>query len=83
MRSAAGGKSIVSGKLLLYNLRVSCSAGNLGHFDVPLPELGAEGGGGALGVRQVEVQGDLVRILRADLDIHCTAGELSPFYWPI
>ena len=82
MRSAAGGKSIVRGKLLsLYNLRVGCSAGNLGHFDVPLPELGAEGGGGALGVRQVEVQGDLVRILRADLDIHCTEGELSPFYY--
>ena len=56
---------------------MSCSAGNLGHFDVPLPELGAEGGGGALGVRHVEVQRDLVCILRADLDIHYT-GELSP-----
>ena len=50
------------------------SARYLGHFDVPLPELGAEGGGGALGVRHVEVQGDLVRILRAHLDVHCNMG---------
>ena len=73
MRGAATGKFLVRG-ILQENLRVCCSTGNLGHFDVPLPEFGAEGGGGALGVRHVEVQGDLVRILCAHLDIHCT-GE--------
>ena len=42
-------RNIHSGKIGV-NLRVCCPTGDLGHFNIPPPELVAEGGGGALGV---------------------------------
>ena len=49
---------------------VGGAAGDLGDLDVPLPELGAERGGGALGVRHVEVQAHLVSGARPRLHVH-------------
>ena len=45
---------------LFSDLLVVDSTGYLGDPHIPLPELGPQGGGGALGVGHEEVQGDLV-----------------------
>ena len=50
--------------------RVCGAAGDLGDLDVPLPELGAQRGGGALGVRHVEVQAHLVSGAGPRLHVH-------------
>ena len=46
------------------------AAGYLGDPHVPLPEPRPQGGGGARGVREEEVQGDLVSGPRTHLDVH-------------
>ena len=52
------------------NSLVVGAAGYLGDPHVPLPQHGPQGGGGARGVGEEEVQGDLIRRPRPDLDVH-------------